>query len=153
KSPDALPIPSPMRLTGANRSGCRPQIITRPAQHAQHSGSPRFETVLMMKTAENGFGDDPMTVANPMAGRYRPQVGSIRNAGAKARVWTPAIVMHDPLLKDASQVVLSERNHPVQAFAPNRANHAFAERVGLRRLYRCLQNPQPHRGDCAIDAV
>jgi hypothetical protein len=42
-------------------------------------------------------------------------------------VRTPAIVVRDPLPEDSAEVTLVERHHPVQAFAPNRANHAFAE--------------------------
>jgi hypothetical protein len=49
-----------------------------------------------MKTAENRQGDDTLAVANPMAGRHRREVGGIRNAGSKARVRTPAIVVRSP---------------------------------------------------------
>ena len=49
-----------------------------------------------MKTAENRRGDDAVTVANPMAGRHRREVGAIRNAGAEARVRTAVIVVRDP---------------------------------------------------------
>ena len=136
--------------TTESEPGCPPQIMVPPATC---SGSAWFETVLVMKTAENRFGDDSVAVANPMAGRHRRAVERIRNAGSKAHVRTPTIVMRDPRLKDASQMVLAERNHPVQAFAPNRADQAFAERVRLRRLGRCLENGQPHRRDGAIDAV
>jgi hypothetical protein len=52
-------------------------------------------------------------------------------------VRTAPIVMRDPLLKSAPEVTLVQRNHPVQAFAPNCANHSFAERVGMSgRLHR-----------------
>lgn len=62
-----------------------------------------------MKTAENRLRDDPVAVANPMARRHRRENRRIRNAGAKTRVLTPAIVVRDPLPKDASQVILVER--------------------------------------------
>jgi len=61
--------------------------------------------------------------------------------------------MRDPLPKDAAEVPLVYRNHPVQALAPNRANHPFAERVRLRRPQRRPENPQTHGRDGSIDAV
>ena len=85
-----------------------------------------------MKTAENRLGDNAVAVANGMAGPHGRDVGGIRNAGAEARVRTPAVVVRDPLPEDSAEVALVERDHPVQAFAPNRANRAFAERVRLR---------------------
>lgn len=83
----------------------------------------------MMKTPENRLGDDLVAVTNPMAGQLRRKIGSIRNAGTKACVRMPPIVMRDPLLEDASEVSLVERNQPVQALASTRPNQSFAERV------------------------
>jgi hypothetical protein len=82
-----------------------------------------------MKTAENRRGDDAVALANPMARQHRRDVRAIGNARAQARVWTPAIVMRDPLPKDAAEVRLVQQNHPVQALAPNGTDHPFAERV------------------------
>ena len=109
--------------------------------------------ILARHTAENRCGDDAVAVANTMAGWHRDEVGSIRNAGAEAGVMTPAIVMHDPLPQNAAQVIFVARDHPVQAFTADCANHAFAERVRLRGSHRCLENGQPHRRDRAIDAL
>ena len=90
-----------------------------------------------MKTAENRRGDDAVAVANPMARRHRREVGRIRNTGPEARVWTPTIVVRDPVPKDAAKVTLVEGHHPVQAFAANCADHTFAEGIGVSsRLHR-----------------
>jgi len=115
------------------------------------SRSSRFEPVLVMKTAENRRGDDAVAVANPMARRHRRAVGRIRNTGPEARVWTPAIVVRDPVPENSAKVPFVEGHHPVQAFAANGADHAFAERVRLRRSHRCLENRQPHCRDRAIN--
>ena len=106
-----------------------------------------------MKTTENRLGDDPVAFANPMAGQYGREVGRIRNAGAETGVRAPVIVMREPLLEDASEVGLVERNHPVEAFAPNRANDSFAEGVRLRRSQRCLEDRETHRRDGSIDLL
>ena len=71
------------------------------------SRCPWFETVFVMEAAENRFGDDFVTVAKAMAGQHRRNVRGIRNAGAKTHVRTPAIVMRDPLLKNASEMTLA----------------------------------------------
>ena len=92
-----------------------------------------------MKTAENRRGDDAVAVANPMASQHRRDVRAIGNARAQARVWTPAIVMRDPLPKDAAEVRLVQQNHPVQALAPNGTDHPFAEHVGVS----CQMHRQP----------
>jgi len=39
--------------------------------------------------------------------------------------------MRGPLLEDASEVPLVQRDHPVQTLAANRANQPFTERVGV----------------------
>jgi len=106
-----------------------------------------------MKTAENRRGDDAVAVTNAMASLHWREVRGIWNAGSKACVRTPAIVMRDPLPQNAAQVIFVARDHPIQAFAANCADHAFAERVRLRGLHRCLENRQAHRRDRAIDAV
>jgi len=60
-----------------------------------------------MKAAGNRFGDEFVTVANAMTGRHRRNVRGIPNAGAKTRARTPAIVMRDPLLENASEIALA----------------------------------------------
>jgi hypothetical protein len=70
------------------------------------SRSPWLETVLVMKTAENRSGDDTVALATPMAAQHRRDVGAVGNARPKARVWTPAIEMRDPLPEDLAEVTL-----------------------------------------------
>src|SRR5262245_19660859 len=66
-------------------------------------------------------------------GRTAPARGrGIRNAGAETRVRTPAIVVRNPVPEDSPEMTLAEQNHPVQALAANRSDHAFAKRVRLR---------------------
>jgi len=97
----------------------------------------------MMQTAENRRDTDAVAVANPMAGRHRSAVWRVGNARPQARVRTSAIVVGDRSPEDLAEVNLVEQNHPVQAFAPNRANQPFAGRVRLRRSHRCLENGEP----------
>src|SRR5438046_6471558 len=61
--------------------------------------------------------------------------------------------MRDPLSEDAAEVTLVEQNHPVQALAPNRANHPFAECVRLWRSYGRHEYRQTHRRDRTIDTL
>jgi len=89
----------------------------------------------MMKTAQNRNGGDAVALANPMATRHRHGVWALRNARSQARMWTPAIVMRDPLSENLSKVTLVQRNHPIQALPPNRANHPLAKRVRLWRSF------------------
>lgn len=109
--------------------------------------------MVLVKAAKDRRGDDAVAVANAMAGRHRREVGGIRNTRSEARVRTPALVVRDPLPENSAEVALVERNHPIQTFSPNRANHAFAEGVRLRRSRGRLENGEPHRRDCPIDTV
>src|SRR6185295_18965304 len=74
-------------------STCAAPIITPPVR----SRSSWLEPVFVMKTAENRRGDDALAVANAVAGLHRREGGDIRNAGAEARVRTPAVVLRDAL--------------------------------------------------------
>ena len=44
---------------------------------------------------------------------------------------------------DAAQVVLSQRDHEVQTFPPQRADEPFAEGIGLRTLRRRFEDLSP----------
>jgi hypothetical protein len=88
----------------------------------------------VVQSAENWRRDNTMAVANSMAARRHEVISrSIRNAWSQTRVWPASVVVHDPLPKDGSQVALVQRDHPVQTLAPDRTDHAFAERIRLRR--------------------
>jgi len=88
-----------------------------------------------------------------MTVHYRRDIKPVGNAWSETRVRRPAIVVRDPLPADAPEATLIQRNHPVQALAPNRADHPFAERVRLRRSRRRLEDRQTHRRHGAIDAL
>src|SRR5262245_54689680 len=106
-----------------------------------------------MKAAQNRRGDDAVAVANAMPGLHWREVRGVRNAGSEAAVRTSAIVMRDPLPQNAAEVILVEQNHPVETLAANRANHALAERVRLRRSRRRLEDRESHRRQRLIDTV
>jgi hypothetical protein len=90
-----------------------------------------FETILVMKAGENRLRDDMVAVTNPMAARRHRNVVTFWNTWSQARVWTPSIVMRDPLPEDASEVPVVQRDQ-VQTLAANRANHKLTERDRLR---------------------
>ena len=107
------------------------------------SRSPWLETVLVMKTAENRIGDDAVALANPMVAQHGRDVRAVGNTRSQARVWTPAIVVSDPLPKHTSHVALIQRNHEIQTLTADRADQAFAECVRLRRPHRLLRTVSP----------
>jgi len=75
-----------------------------------------------------------------------------RNARSQARVWPAAVVLTDPLSKNRANVPFAHRNHEVQAFAADRADHACAEGIRLWRTHRCFQDAQAHRLKRAVNA-
>src|SRR5215468_2799427 len=66
---------------------------------------------------------------------------------------TAFIVMRHPCVHDASQVMLGEWDHTIQAFPSQRADEPLAERIGLRRPYRRLAHPQPQVADALVELV
>src|SRR3954468_13758700 len=92
---------------------------------------PRRDSPASRKRMPVGLADQPI------------HGGAGRNAGPQARVWPAAIVVRDPLSKNRANVLLVDRNDEVQAFATDRPDHAFAERVRLWSAYGCLQDRQP----------
>jgi hypothetical protein len=93
-----------------------------------------------MKTAENRRGDDAVAVANPMARRHRREVGRIRNTGPEARVWTPTIVVRDPVPENSANVTLVkgiiQSRHSRRIVPITRSQNAFAcgDRTGVLRI-------------------
>jgi hypothetical protein len=49
---------------------------------------------------------------------------------AEGSVWTMCVVMLDVLGEHGLKVVAAEDEHPVEAFAPEGADHALADGVG-----------------------
>jgi len=61
-----------------------------------------------------------------------PDIGGVGNARSERGVWSDSVVMGEPLGQGASQMLLVQRNDPVETLAPDGANESFAERVRLR---------------------
>ena len=59
--------------------------------------------------------------------------------------------MNDPFPKNGTYVPLAERNHEVQALAPDGADQAFADAVRLWHARGRLEHPQTHRLKGSID--
>ena len=53
---------------------------------------------------------------------------------------TASIIMQHPCVHDASQVMLGERDHTIQAFPSQRADEPLAERISLWTLGRRLED-------------
>ena len=68
-------------------------------------------------------------------------------------MWPATIVVTDPLPKNGTNVPFANRNHEVQAFAADRADHALAERIRWWSADGHFQDRQTHRHKAAIDAV
>src|SRR5258705_11061972 len=54
------------------------------------------------------------------------------------------VVVGHPLRQDPPQMLLVERNHPVETLAPGGPDESLAEPVALRRVDRHLQHPKRH---------
>src|SRR4029453_9964355 len=108
-----------------------------------------------MQTAEDWRRGDSVANRDRMAVRIaddRINDRTLRKAGPQTRVWPAAIVMGDPLPKSRANVLFADRNDEVYAFAADRADHTFAERIRLRSEERGFEDRQTHRLKGAIDA-
>jgi len=65
----------------------------------------------VVKAAENWRGNDTIAVGNSMTVQHPSGSEAVENARPKTRVRTPAIVMRDPRIENASQVVLVQWDH------------------------------------------
>jgi hypothetical protein len=48
-------------------------------------------------------------------------------------MWSFAVVVGNPFAQDLAQVPFVQRNHPIEALAPDGADKAFAISIRLRR--------------------
>src|SRR5262245_26464699 len=130
-------------------------VIRKNAARLKNSSGGRLETIIVVQTAEHRFGNDTVTLANPMAIRTDADtsIGRFGDARPKTRVPPPPIVIRHPLGEHVSQMPLAQRNHKVETLAANRANQAFAERVRLGRPHGRLDNGEAHRLQRAIDTL
>ena len=64
-----------------------------------------------------------------------------------------AVIVGDPLLKDASELGLVQRHHEIRAFPADRADQPLAKRVRLPGANRRFEDRQAHSGKRRIDAL
>jgi hypothetical protein len=113
----------------------------------------RLKPVLVMKTAENWFGSDAMSMRKLVACRsWHRQRWPLRNPGTETRVGTTAIVMAYPFGQDLPQMSLVERNEVVERFATRRSDQSLAERVRLRDVGWSFQHAKIHGAQGVVNS-
>jgi hypothetical protein len=55
----------------------------------------------------------------------------IRNSRSQARMWSPLIIVGNPLFQDSSHVPFVQRDEEIKTFPSNRAHESFAKRIGM----------------------
>src|SRR5260221_11749886 len=92
---------------------CAPQVLRSVPRTASRR---QFESVLVMKPAEDRPRQDPMADRQAMTisllrnrRRYR-----LRNAWSEASVGPPAIVIRGPFVKHSTKMLFSDRNDPIE---------------------------------------
>jgi len=104
----------------------------------------RLEPILVMKPAQNRRRDNALAIGQLMAvRRHRAIRRRVRKSRSQAAMWAAAIVMRDPSRQDVAQVRFGQRNEEVQTLAPNGANQAFAECVGMSGRVHRLRAVRP----------
>ena len=96
-----------------------------------------LKPVLMVQAAQDRSGYHAKRLGEPVPVYLQRNGQAYRqpwDAWSQRHMRTSCIVMVHPRVQDTSQVVLSERNHKVYAFAPQCAQQPLAERIGLRTL-------------------
>ena len=115
-------------------SGRRSSSEMRPPAPLQECRRSR-KRVLVVQSARYGFGAHERT-RRPSTSRFslRGACRSCRragNVGTQRAVRTPAVVVSNLLAQDRAEMRLGQRNHPIQALAPDRADDPLADRVRL----------------------
>ena len=92
----------------------------------------------MVQPAENISRSYPAIARQLMAmdAWTRPAVG-LRNAGPQARMGSSLIVVGNPLPQDRPKMLLTQRDHIIQAFTADRSHQPFTVSIGFRRLHGC----------------
>ena len=131
------PIMPPMSLCSA-KIGIA--TIRRPAEDRLQGRSRRRERVLVVQSAQHGPCAHERTrhPSIPSVGFRSPRrsKGRARYTRAQRAMWSSTVVMRHPLTKDRTQVPFRDRDHPVQALAPNRSDDPFADGIRLRTCER-----------------
>jgi hypothetical protein len=71
-------------------------------------------------------------------------LGRLWKSRSEGRVRSSPIVMSRPFPQDQADMLLTDRDDPVETLSADRADQSFAERVRLRRTNRRPQNPNRH---------
>jgi hypothetical protein len=66
--------------------------------------------------------------------------GGIGDTWSKRHVRARLVVMDTPFSEQQTQMGFRDRDQPVQALTPDRADEAFADRIGHRAAYRGLHD-------------
>src|SRR6201984_1534501 len=74
----------------------------------------------------------------------------IRNSRSQAPLWSPLIIVRNPLFQDSAHVPLVQRDEEIKTFPSNRAHEPFTKRIRLRRPKRSPQDNDAQRLQGAI---
>jgi hypothetical protein len=95
-----------------------------------------------MQPRQNSGGDNSMAIGDSMpvvtCDRVERHVG---NAGTESGVWSTLIVVSYPLPQHEPKTPFIQRDQPIQARSPDRADQPLAERIRLRASHRRLPAP------------
>ena len=125
---------SPVLATRIDRDG-----------YAESSGRASGKAILVMQAAEDRVGDEIGIRGHDMPFREylrRIRLTRFRHSWPEADVRAGAVVMRGPFADDAAEMLLAERDDPVETLAAHRADQALTECVRLRRVRRSAE-----RGD------
>jgi hypothetical protein len=96
---------------------------------------------------------DAMSRRQAMARLGRLTSGLGWNSRSKRGMRTFSVVVSDPLGQHLPKMRLVQRDHPIEALAPGRADEAFAVCIGLRSTHRRPQHLQRHRIQGVVDGL
>src|SRR5688572_7652756 len=133
---ESLKLPSPKPRTLRNTPLC-----WLPDSSVMAS---RRTPVVVLQAAQHGVRDD--RASSQGSGR-----GPCRDELADSLVRPALIEVANVLHENLEQVTLAEDEHVIEALAAYAAQKALAEGVGLRRAYRCFQDPRSHTSGDAIE--
>src|SRR6201984_1519550 len=74
----------------------------------------------------------------------------IRNSRSQARMWSPLIIVGNPLFQDSAHVPFVQRDEEIKTFSSNRAHEPFTKSIRLRRPKRSPQDDDAQRLQGAI---
>jgi hypothetical protein len=87
----------------------------------------------MVQAAEARASHNTMRRWESMSSQRRTACPFVRKSGAERGMRSFTVVVGHPLRQDSPEMLLGERNHPIETLAPGRPNEAFAVSVRLGR--------------------